>query len=323
MMEKKVSILIPVYNRVSFIEDTIDSCLNQTYPNIEIVVVDNFSTDGTWELIKLKYHCEDRVKLYRNEKNIGPVLNWEKCINYATGDYGKILWSDDLISNDFLEKTVPLLSSSVEIGFVITGFQIFNEHSKHNHYYYFPNGKASSECYINDMLIGNNTLPVSPGCALFRLTDLKNNLVIDIPNRLGIHFSMHAIGNDLLLFFLTANKYHYFAIYNEPLAFFRSHKDSITISTNIEIITTYYIITKAYYVENYRPVLTKKFNSIIFLHLLRFRRRQLIAKSIEDYYMKNTNYGIDILFIIKKILSKVTVKKYPKYFSNFRKYQKD
>ena len=87
-----VSILIPVYNRETLIEDTVQSALNQTYPNIEIIVVDNKSTDRTWDILEKLANRDSRIKIFQNKTNIGPVRNWKRCIDNASGKYGKILW---------------------------------------------------------------------------------------------------------------------------------------------------------------------------------------------------------------------------------------
>jgi len=123
-LQNKVSILIPVYNRENLIEETVQSALNQTYKNIEIIIVDNQSIDKTWEVMQKLAFQDDRIKIFQNDKNMGPVRNWKRCIDEATGDYGKILWSDDLIAPEFLENTVHFLENK-DIGFVFTGTEIF------------------------------------------------------------------------------------------------------------------------------------------------------------------------------------------------------
>ena len=222
-MNKLVSILIPVYNRENLIEETVQSALNQTYKNFEIIVVDNQSTDNTWEVLQKVASQDERIKIFQNETNIGPVRNWKRCIDEASGEYGKILWSDDLIGLEFLEKTVPYLENE-DVGFVFTGTEIFIDGTdkKSSHYFIGETGIYESEKYINGVLF-DGSCPVSPGCALFRLKDLKKNLLVDIPNKVNSDFAMHAIGNDLLIFLLTSHQYKNFAFVNEKLAFFRAH----------------------------------------------------------------------------------------------------
>ena len=90
-----VSIVIPVFNRETLVQEAIESALKQTYDNIEIVVVDNCSTDKTWEVLQ-KYN-NPKIKIFRNNTNIGPVLNWKKGIELSSGEYIKLLFSDDMI----------------------------------------------------------------------------------------------------------------------------------------------------------------------------------------------------------------------------------
>lgn len=145
-MNKLVSILIPVCNRENLIKETVQSALSQTYKNIEIIVVDNQSTDNTWEVLKKLASKDERIKIFQNNTNIGPVRNWKRCIDEANGEYGKILWSDNLIANEFLEKTVPYLEDE-NVGFVFTGTEIFVDgmDKKTSHYFIGESGIYESE----------------------------------------------------------------------------------------------------------------------------------------------------------------------------------
>ena len=295
IMKSKVSILIPVYNREKYIKEAVLSALNQTYKDIEIVIVDNRSTDNTWEILKDLAKNDQRIKIFQNETNIGPVKNWKRCIDEATGEYGKILWSDDLIASNFLEKTILFLEKNDDIGFVYTGTEIFVDGTskKIDAYFIGDTGVYNNEQYINGVLFGRN-YPVSPGCALFRLSDLKNNLLVDIPNKIGSDFSMHAIGNDLLIFLLTAHQYRKFAFVNEKLSFFRAHDGSISIQSHNGKLPLHYDIAKASFIENFREDLIPKFNDNIWLHLKEYPdAKQYNMNSLEDFYIKNQNFEVD------------------------------
>src|SRR5579872_7024825 len=99
-----VSILIPVFNRSELIVQTIKSALMQTIAEIEVIVSDNASTDGTWDVCKTLAKEDQRVRVIRSETNLGPVRNWKRCIEVARGKYAKILFSDDLILPNYLEE---------------------------------------------------------------------------------------------------------------------------------------------------------------------------------------------------------------------------
>lgn len=235
----KVSILIPVYNREEFIGECIQSALNQTFRSFEVIVVDNASTDKTWEICQEFAHKDSRVKIFRNDINIGPVRNWLACMDNAVGLYGKILFSDDLMYPTYLECTIPLIENA-EVGFVYTAADIGEKPPKNvsrpisaSH-----NIRIERAVFIENACVNGST-PVSPGAAIFWLEDLKKNLMLNIPSPSFSDFSSLGAGPDLLLYLLTANQYRYVFYVNEKLVFFRSHSSSITIREKSHIGAQY------------------------------------------------------------------------------------
>lgn len=101
METELVSVCIPAYNNEEYIENTINSILNQTYKNIELVVVDDNSTDRTWEIINSIR--DDRLKVYHNEQNLGMSGNWNRCLELTTGDFVKLICADDIMDQNALE----------------------------------------------------------------------------------------------------------------------------------------------------------------------------------------------------------------------------
>lgn len=303
-MNELVSILIPVYNRESIIAETIQSALDQTHKNIEVVIVDNASTDNTWQVIQTFAEQDSRIKTFRNESNLGPVRNWLRCVEEATGEYGKILWSDDLIASHFITKTLPLFND--EVGFVYTGANIFNGIKPHlaNTSYLLPKSGLYPSSMFIEKAIYDRGVPVSPGCAIFRMSDIRKNLWLQVPNKVNSDFSMHAIGNDLLLFLLTANEYKSFGHVAEALSFFRSHDESISISSKSGKLTLHYALAKAYFVENYRPQLRSCFASYLKLLLWRHKDSKMYAiETIKDFFQTDVKLGKTCL--LKEIVFKV------------------
>ena len=291
-----VSILIPAYNREKYIEATVRSAMTQTYENIEIIVVDNCSTDGTWAILQQLAAKDSRIKLFQNPENIGPMRNWKRCVDEASGDYGKIVWSDDLIAPEFIEATLPFLEEHPDVGFAYTGVEIFDDENDHknNAGYIGETGLYNSKEYIDNIIIGND-YPLSPGCAIFRLNDLKKNMLLDIPNKASSDFSMLAIGNDLLIFLLTAAEYKQFAFINQKLSFFRVHSDSISIESNDAKLVFHYDIAKAHFLEHYYNDigLIKKLNVLLSKHLSRYKGYSDKFTKIEDFYMSNRCFSTD------------------------------
>lgn len=247
-----VSILIPVFNRGKLIANCIQSALDQTFSDFEVVVVDNCSTDGTWDVCKSFSAADSRVRVFRNDKNIGPVLNWKRCINEASGTLGKVLFSDDFLAEDCLAKTVPYLMDDAEIGFVITAVNLGETPSTGRLVAMFADksGKYPVRQFIEASLYGGQ-VTVSPGNALFRMSDLKKNLMLVIPSPTIKSFLELGAGPDLLLYLLTAQTYGSFAFVNEPLCFFRSHKGSITAATKTDELGRYYTQATIWFAEQY------------------------------------------------------------------------
>jgi|GEM_PF-2492483 len=120
-----VSILIPTYQGEQFLEATLNSALNQTYPNIEIIVSDDGSKDKTVEIArKFCDQSQNEFKIYTNKK-LGMVENWNFCISVAKGKYIKFLFQDDLLKSDCIEEMVKLAEKDEEIGLVFSPRSIF------------------------------------------------------------------------------------------------------------------------------------------------------------------------------------------------------
>lgn len=93
----KVSVVIPVYNREKFLSDAVNSCLHQTVPIDEILIIDNNSEDSSFDIAKGFEEENVSVKAIRNDKNLGMIRNWNKGLKLATADYVAILHSDDIL----------------------------------------------------------------------------------------------------------------------------------------------------------------------------------------------------------------------------------
>ncbi len=109
-----VSICIPTYNRAGMVSKAIDSALAQTYTNVEVLVVDNASSD-TIESLMAAY-SDPRVKFHRNAHNLGMFGNFNRCIELAKGKYIHILHSDDYIDAGFTETCVAFLEAHPDVG---------------------------------------------------------------------------------------------------------------------------------------------------------------------------------------------------------------
>ncbi|MEM9679574.1 MAG: glycosyltransferase [Bacteroidota bacterium] len=117
-MQPKVSVIIPNYNHAEFLEQRLRSVLDQTYGNIEVILMDDASTDGSRDILK-EYEGHPKVKhIEYNTNNSGsPFLQWQKGLSMASGDYIWIAESDDYCEFDFLETIMALFKEETVLAY--------------------------------------------------------------------------------------------------------------------------------------------------------------------------------------------------------------
>lgn len=128
-MNPKVSILIPTYNYAHYIGEAIESALNQTYTDFELIIVDDQSKDNTDEVVA-RYLADPRVRYYKNKVNLGLGSNFNEALKYANGDYIKYLLADDLFHPTLLEKMVPVMEQYPNVLLVTSRREMFGSKTK-------------------------------------------------------------------------------------------------------------------------------------------------------------------------------------------------
>ncbi len=146
-----VSIISPLFNSSRFIDDCVSSVLSQTYDNWEWLIVDDFSTDNSCQLIE-KYK-DIRISLIKLEKNIGPAEARNIAIRNAKGRYIAFLDSDDLWHPQKLEKQISFMCKN-NIAFSFTTYQLISENGlKHMNIIKAPK-KITYHDYLKNTIIG-------------------------------------------------------------------------------------------------------------------------------------------------------------------------
>jgi glycosyltransferase involved in cell wall biosynthesis len=114
-MNVKLSIGMPVYNGELFIERAIESILAQTFTDFELIISDNASTDSTHEICQSFSKKDNRIRIFKQEKNIGVHRNFYFLLSQARGEY--FVWAavDDYLDKDFMEKNLKVLESNNSI----------------------------------------------------------------------------------------------------------------------------------------------------------------------------------------------------------------
>jgi len=161
MIDNKVSVIIPAFNRGKYIRQTVDSVLNQTYPNFELIVVDDGSTDDTRQILE-EYGERIRIGEHPQRANRGQSASINLGLEYANGEYVAILDSDDYWEPDKLEAQVAYLEKHPDIGLVYGNGTAVNENGDFLYDIFAPGHQERNipdnvllDCYF---LVPNNSL---------------------------------------------------------------------------------------------------------------------------------------------------------------------
>ena len=127
MDEKKISVIMGVYNCEDTVVDAIESILMQTYSNWELIICDDYSTDNTYEILKqYKIEYPNKIVLLNNKINCKLPYTLNKCLKYSSGNYIARMDGDDISCNNRFEKQIGFLESNPETDLVGTSMQRFD-----------------------------------------------------------------------------------------------------------------------------------------------------------------------------------------------------
>ncbi|MEH6942820.1 glycosyltransferase family 2 protein [Bacillus sp. JJ722] len=215
-----VSIVIPAYNRPETLRIAIDSVLNQTYPNIEVIICDDSSDNRVQEMLVPYIDSFSNIKYYKNERNLF-LENWHKCFDLASGEYINYLMDDDVFHKDKIMKMLYFFNEFENISLVTSYRQLIDEFGQH-----LPPIHATARLYPETRILDGKTLGNialshclnvigEPTTVLFRKKDLTE--------KFGVYQGkQYSIINDLAAWLLLLSKGK--AVYiPEALSYFRIH----------------------------------------------------------------------------------------------------
>ncbi len=173
MKDNLVSIIMPSWNTGRFIAESINSVINQTYANWELLIVDDCSTDNTDEVVAS--FKDDRIRYFKNEKNQGAALTRNKALREAQGEWIAFLDSDDLWRPEKLEKMLAFMKSNNYM-FAYHDFEKIDEDSKPLNVYVTGPKKVSKRKMYNYDYVGCLTFMYSAKFfGLIQIKDIKKN----------------------------------------------------------------------------------------------------------------------------------------------------
>lgn len=151
------SVVIPAFNAEAFLEATVDSVLASTYPSLEVIVVNDGSTDGTQRIVEDFARRDPRVRWFLQE-NRGTAAALNHAVSRSSGKYLLPLGADDLISSDYVEKAVAILEGNERVKLVYGEAEFFGERT----------GRWNLPPFDRHLLARKN---IVYACAVFRRSD--------------------------------------------------------------------------------------------------------------------------------------------------------
>jgi glycosyltransferase involved in cell wall biosynthesis len=169
-----VSVCIPVWNGEAYIALAIESVLQQSYSDFEIIISDNASTDATVKIVEGYMQLHPQIRLQRNGENIGLVGNFNGCLKLAQGNYIKFLCVDDLLAKNCLEKMVRVLDEDKSIVLVVGGRSIIDSFGCQISLQRYSKSASVRDGYdvINRCYFGTNYIG-EPSAVMFRKASLN------------------------------------------------------------------------------------------------------------------------------------------------------
>ena len=238
----KVSVIIPNYNYAKYLKKRIKSVLRQTYPVYELIILDDKSTDDSEKIIKTmlpqikKQHPDLKIKLEISEKNSGKaILQWQKGVKMATGDYVWIAEADDLSSPQFLEEAMKafqderVVLSYTESMFINSfglmiapNFRFSRDREKTGHFKHSYTKPGVLE--IEEILAIRCTIP-NVSAVVFKKSALTDEILTEASK-------YHQVGDWYLYAMILAQPLSMISYNQKSLNKFRIHSGSATRSSN-------------------------------------------------------------------------------------------
>lgn len=313
-MNNLVSVIVPIYNVEDYLLTCIKSILNQTYTNIEVILVNDGSTDKSLDICKKIIRNDSRVRLI-SKKNGGLSEARNFGIDEALGEYYLFVDSDDYIKEDMIEKMVIAMNKERNIDLVICNYTSEGD---------FKNEDNKSFRWTQNDFWKNYYGPNYVACVVAWNKLYKKELFNNLRYKIG------KLNEDEFIIQYIIEQCRSITFLNDQLYFYRLRKNSITHSTNMEKaadqVDAFLERINYFYKHNQKHLLNKSVNAEIYLisNLIYFAQNKNDSKKAlkyRDKFLKTiktiSNNYLNIWMVMKIILLKRNPK-FIKELSDFK-----
>lgn len=295
---EKISVILPVFNEEMLIERCIDSILKQTYKNLELIIVNDGSTDGTLE--KIKKYNDNRIRIY-GQKNQGAGQARNRGLEEATGDFICFVDSDDTINKNFLEIMSKLLKEKQA--------QIVACSYSRNTHKIYELKKQEAFKYLIEL---PEKIPMSVCGKLFKKETIKE-IYFDKSNHFeDIKFAIEAFSKSDKAVYIEEKLYNYIRRNESRSSYFKSNDRMKACFENKELVNRYF------------PGLVDSFITYSLFNSIAIANRMILNNEYDNELLENIQHTVRENIKSVKNSDYNTLKKLQIYVFdlNFRMYKK-
>ncbi len=258
-----VSVFCPTYNHQNYVQETLESVLAQDYRNLELIVIDDASTDGTADVAETVASTDPaRVRFNRGKTNRGTAARWNEMLDMVSGEFLVAIGSDDILPPGAIRKRVEYLLDHEKVDFLLTGFDVLTADDRllrgrdklevvpQFAKYYEP---GAFDRLYSELLEGNF---VHPGAACYRLATLPSPVMSLDENCPNLHDygQMLAIAGDYTVAYLEESTYVY--RWHERNLSAAPGKDLLSVSAEMSLILSKQLLRKQTPIDRIRTLKT-------------------------------------------------------------------
>lgn len=270
-----ISVIIPIYNADKYLKQCLESVLNQSYKDIEICCIDDYSTDMSSKILEEYAKKDFRIKIIKNNKNIGVGLSRNKGIDLAKGKYLLFLDSDDWLETNAIQSLVKCINKYEELDIINYAYNDYDDKNKRNTH----TTKIPKE-YLNRIInIYDNSSSID--YMEFGMTKLINANFLKVNN---IVFNDNKAIEDVQFFLNIITRARKILFINDVIFTYRHYIEN-SISANAYKFIEYYINNVKYadMISKNLPYSTRK-------HLMWKLYKMLINTSLKSFFYKIIDY---------------------------------